>query len=250
MITTTIVTNLLTNMVLLSLQGTVPTNTRAFQEYAFNVMFTHATNMAAKWNLDLPNPITTNMISEFKPSAWEGGAGGDMVLSNRYYFSWLYGGLPNFDDEAYSCLKTQTPDVVANDAILEQWMHATNLLTLPKARQIAERAILSLGVPLNKVNFKEPQEAWQFKYEWKDGKNYSLPYYRFYWNTQKAACTVEVSGIIGRVAYFSFTDYTSTYLWFQKPTNYFEILGLPTNAVFVRRYYTMPGQPQRYELIQ
>jgi hypothetical protein len=32
------------------------------------------------------------------------------------------------------------------------------------------------------------------------------------------------------------------------PTNYLEALGLPAEPMFVRRFFTPPGQPQRYEL--
>ncbi len=103
---------------------------------------------------------------------------------------------------------------------------------------------------VTKPDFKNPKEAHQRKYEWKDGKIYPLPYYQFYWKTEKAACTVDVSGIIGKVAYFHFTDFTSTYLWFQSPTNYFEMLGLPTNAIFVHRIFTPPGKPPKYELCE
>ncbi len=233
-------------MVVLTLNNTIPTNTSAFQNYAFHEMFTHATGMIASWNLDLPRPTTTNAVTTFKAVAYPGGAGGNIVLFNRYFFSWLYGGLPTFNDETYSCLKTQTPDVETNDEVLEEWMRATNLLTMAKAQQIAESAMNSVGLPLDHLGFKKPVLAHQQKYEWKDGKIYPLPYYRFRWETEKDACIVDISGITGKVAYFGFSGYP--YLRFEKPTNYFEMLGLPTDAVFVHRVFTSPGKPPKYEL--
>jgi hypothetical protein len=52
-----IITNLLANMVVLTLHSTIPTNTPAFQEYAFREMFGQSSNMIVSWNLDLPRPI-------------------------------------------------------------------------------------------------------------------------------------------------------------------------------------------------
>jgi hypothetical protein len=204
--------------------------------------------MVTSWNLDLPRPVTTNTVTDFHAVAYPAGASGNIVFNNRYFFSWTAGGIPHFNDETYSCLRVLTPNVETNDGVLEQWMRATNLLTMEKAQQIAESAMLSIGLPTDKLDFKKPIKAHQRKYEWKDGKIYPLPYYQFDWQTEKAACTVDVSGIIGKVVYFDYTDFRGKYLRFQKPTNYFEILDLPTNAVFVHRIFTPHGQPPRYEL--
>ncbi len=235
-------------MVIIGTTGIIHTNTPQFQDYAFQEMFSHATNMITAWNLDLPRPIATNTVTDFKAVPYPAGAGGNIILSNRFYFQWLYGGLPTFNDQTYSCLRTLTPDLDTNNAVLEEWMRATNLLTMEKAQQVAESAMKSVGLPLDKLGFKKPNEAHQRKYEWKDGKIYPLPYYQFYWKTEKAACTVDVSGIIGKVVYFSYTDFKGAYLRFQKPANYFEMLGLPTNAVFVHSTFTLPGKQPIYEL--
>jgi hypothetical protein len=240
------ITNLLANMVVIGTTSIIQTNTQQFQDYAFLEMFSHATNMITSWNLDFPRPIATNAVTDFKAVAYPGGVGGNIVLSNRFYFQWLYGGLPIFNDRTYSSSRISTPDVEKNDAILEQWMNTTNLLTMEKAQQIAESAMKSVGLPLDKLGFKRPKEAHQRKYEWKDGKDYPLPYYQFRWETEEDACTVDVSGITGKVAYFGFSGYP--YLRFEKPTDYFEMLGLPTNAVFVHRTFTPPGKPPLYEL--
>jgi hypothetical protein len=57
-----IITNLLTNMVALTLQGAIPTNTPGFQAYATQVMFTNAQALASKWHLD-ESLVATNRIS-------------------------------------------------------------------------------------------------------------------------------------------------------------------------------------------
>ena len=54
-----IITNLLANMIVLTFQGDVPTNTLAFQEYAFHEMYSSATRTITNWNLDLPRPVTS-----------------------------------------------------------------------------------------------------------------------------------------------------------------------------------------------
>ncbi len=233
-------------MVVLGTSSIIQTNTPQFQDYAFYQMFAHATNMITSWNLDLPRSITTNMVTDFKAVAYPAGVGGNIVFSNRFSFQWLYGGLPIFNDQTNSCLRTLTPDLDADNAVLEEWMHATNLLTMEKAQQIAESAMKSLGLPLNKLGFKKPKEAHQRQYEWKDGKTYPLPYYQFRWETENDSCTVDVSGITGKVVYFGFSGYP--YLRFEKPANYFEMLGLPTNAVFVHRVFMPPGIQPVYQL--
>jgi hypothetical protein len=241
-----IITNLLANMVVLTLHSTIPTNTPAFQEYAFREMFSQSSNMIVSWNLDLPRPITTNMVTDFHADADRLGPQGLITFSNRFIFSWLYSGAPTFNDKPYNIMSALTPDVEMNDAMLEKWMRATNLLTMNKAEKIAEMAIKSVNVSMYKLDFKKPKHKWQRRYEWKDGKVYPLPYYEFRWDTYKGYCEVDVSGITHNVSHFAFLGYP--YLQFQRPTNYFEMLGLPTNAVFVHPFYTPPGQPQRYEL--
>jgi hypothetical protein len=241
-----IITNLLANMVVLTLHSTIPTNTPVFQEYAFREMFGQSSNMIVSWNLDLPCPITTNMVTDFHAAADSLGPQGLIVFSNRFYFSWLYSGVPTFSDKNYDIARALTPDVETNDAVLEEWMHATNLLTMETAQHVAESAMKSIGLPLDKLGFKRPTQAHQRKYEWKDGKIYPLPYYEFRWETDNGYCSVNISGIHSNIVYFFFMGHP--YLQFQKPTNYFEMLGLPTNAVFVHPMFTPPGQPQKYEI--
>jgi hypothetical protein len=188
------------------------------------------------------------MVTDFHAAADSLGPEGIIVFSNRFVFSWLYSGVPTFNDKPYDIARALTPDVETNDAVLEEWMRATNLLTMETAKQIAESAMKSVSVPMEKLGFKKPKEAHQRKYEWKDGKIYPLPYYEFSWDTDESYCSVDVSGIFSRVVHFHFNGYGRSYLKFEKYTNYFEMLGLPTNAVFVHPFYTPPGQPRRYEL--
>jgi hypothetical protein len=242
-----IITNLLANMVVLTLQGTIPTNTPAFQEFAFREMFNQATYMMTKWNLDLPRPITTNMVTAFQAKPNSKWAQGYIEFSNRFTFTWLNYGYPFFRDMPYTIMSAQTPDVKANDAIFEKWMRVTNLLTMQTATTLAETTMKSVGLPLDKLDFNKPKEARQEKYRWTDGKVYPLPYYEFTWDSGKSYCSIHVSGISGKVVFFSYLGYGLPYLKTQTPTNYFQMLGLPTNAVFVR-HLSPPGKPPLYEL--
>lgn len=237
-------TNLLANMVVLTLHGTIPTNTPAFQEYAFSAMYERASVMASNWDLALPKPISTKMVTHFVAEPTQSGIKASIEFSNRFVFSCLYGELPYFVDKQFDITKALTPDVKVNDVILEQMMRATNFLTVEKAQQIADSAMKSVGLPRNKMGFGNPLEIKQQKYQWTDGKIYPLPYYEFYWRTDKGACGIDVSGISSNLARFYCVG---PYLHFEKPTNYLAMLGLPTNAVFVHRL-SPPGKPPLYEL--
>lgn len=247
-----IITNLLANMVLASGIGIIQTNTPAFQEYAFNSMFQQATNLVEKWNLDLPRPVTTNMVTRFMAKASVSGYTGTIVFSNRFSFGWLLGHFSMFGDEPHREIRAKTLDVDTNDALFEQWMQATNLLTMKKARVIAESVMCSVGVPMGTGKFKKPDYQTQMTYDWKDDKKHPMPFYRFRWDTdhrQSYNYEVQVSGITSNVleCYFSIT---SPFLRSPKPTNYFEMLGLPANPVFVRRLsLVIPGQPPAYEVL-
>ena len=250
-----IITNLLTNMVVVGLTGLFPTDYStipAFREYVFNATFQQASNMIVAWNLDLPRPITTNMITKFITRPHLDGPNCTMVFSNRFTFGWGEGKFDQFNDGLYIRERTLSPDVDANDALLEQWMRATNLLTMEKAEQMAESVLHFLGVPSNVQRFSKPQKARQMHYTWKDGKKYPMPYYGFWWETNgfnfgSGRYEIQVSGIISNVVYCSILR-VAPYVKTIRPMDYFELLSVPTNAVFVWRLPSAKGQPPIYEL--
>jgi len=248
-----IITNLLTNMVVVvSSFYTIETNPPSFREYVFHETFNCSSNLIVGWNLDLPRPITTNMVTSFKFAPNLGGISCSITFSNRYDFSWGSGGFDLFHDESYVRERTLSPDVDANDALLEEWMRATNSLTVEKAQHIAESAMQCAGVPMDNVEFRKPAKIKQMMYEWKDGKTYAMPYYGFFWHTNGfpssgGAYHVHVSGIVSNIVeFYCFPNYLKPI----KPTNYFEMLGLPEHPVFVRRLSPLiPGQPPAYEVL-
>jgi hypothetical protein len=72
-------------------------------------------------------------------------------------------------------------------------------------------------------------------------KQYALPFYEFHWESRRATCDIEVFGVTSNVVLFS---YTGPGAGLQVPGNYSNLLGLPTNAVFVVR---LPRPPNTFE---
>jgi hypothetical protein len=246
-----IITNLLANMIVLTFQGDVPTNTLAFQEYAFHEMYSSATRTITNWNLDLPRPVTTNMITYFHAWPYPTGLGGVIVFSNRFAFSWDFSGFPLFGDRQFTSSTFLTDDVETNDFVYEKLMQMPDLLTLQKAQKVAESAMRSAGVPVERRSFREPERKGQWKYTTKEGVVCHIPYYKFHWQSEDGFCTVDVSGITSNVVYFCYTGPTDEpYLRFLKPADYLEMLGLSANTIFVKRRLVSPDTHPTYTLYE
>jgi len=199
-----IITNLLTNMVVVLATGTLSTNYSskpAFHDYVYNATFQEASNLIVAWNLDVARPVTTNMVSFFGTRACADGINGMISFNRRYLFGWGQGKLDYFEDQVYSEQRIVTDNAETNDLILEQWMRATNLLTMEKARVIAESALSSVGIPMDNRKFRAPAQMTQKQYEWKDGKTYPEPLYRFRWDANDIWYNyeIQVSGITSNV---------------------------------------------------
>jgi hypothetical protein len=236
-----IITNLLANMAVVGALHTIQTNTPSFQKYAFHTMVTNAQAVATVWHLD-ESLMTTNQITSYAAFPTPYGIRGNIIFCKRYQFNSDFGWFGQFIDVSNHCMITETDNVETNDAILERWMRATNLLTMGKAQQLAVSSMESIGVPMEKLGFNKPTRSHQRKYEWKDGKIYPLPYYEFEWKTDQHVCRVDVSGINSNIVHFFIVGAS---IRLPTPTNYFEMLGLPHNPVFVRR---LASQPPAYEI--
>jgi hypothetical protein len=234
-------TNLLTNMIVLGLSNIIPTNTPAFKEHALHAMLTNAEYLASQWKLDIPHPFTTNMVTFSQTVAQPPGLTGTIVLSNRYAFAWINGWFAQFADKPNYAMQFETSDETKNRAVLAEWSRETNHLTFKKAQKLAEQSLASVGLTRDKTNFKKPREATQLKFDDK----VPLPYYKFYWKSDKAASSIDVSGITSNIVYFS---NASGLMRIPKPTNYLQMLGLPTNTIFVIRRPRPPPLPPRYEV--
>jgi hypothetical protein len=238
-----IITNLLAGMVVLSQGYEIPTNTPVFQEYAFHSIFTNAQTLGRKWNLD-ENLIAINEVTHFEATATISGALVSIIFDDRYVFGSNGGDCIGFTDRNYDSYMI-SPYVATNADVIREWLLATNTLTMAKARTIAEAAIKAAGIPMNKMQFGAPQKAEQLKGWLNRGDFKWLPYYTFHWESDLGHCYVDVSGLTTNVVRF---DYGGPYMRFETLTNsqvfdgYIQMLGLPTNTVFVKRMFTRPPQ--------
>jgi hypothetical protein len=113
-----IITNLLTNMVLLGSLDIIQTNTPAFQEYAYHAMFTNAQAITAAWHLD-ESLISTNKVTRFEADPTIVGVHGYIEFEKRYHFAYDWGIFSDFTDFQNDIVAAKTPNVKANDAIFE-----------------------------------------------------------------------------------------------------------------------------------
>lgn len=223
-----------------------------FHNYTFTNMFQQATNMAIGWKLDVPMPLTTNAVTYFFSRPTVEGPNGQIVLLDRYSFGWYHGEFEIFEDKNYLLQSAMTDDVDWNDSKYEEWMKATNLLTLPKAQAIAEATMKSFGFPMQAQSFKKPSQTKQMTYTWKDNKTYQMPFYRFRWDGGGSdyKYEVQVSGITSNVlrCFFAQNEGVTHPTNSMHPTNYFQMLELPDHPVFVTKVMNTPDGAAVYEL--
>ena len=211
-----LITNLLTNMVLVMAGHTV-TNTPAFQEYAFHTMFTNAQTVAANWHLD-QSLITTNKVTYCVGAAWPSGMGGIVIFDNRYGFEYQKGVFSGFGDKQFDVNDTLNLEPLSHhlkdrvsfsariskgrDVLINKWLEATNLFSLEKAKSVANEALLSIGIPPGTITLSGHQESYIFM----DESTQLIPYYTFNWQTTNGydRVKIDVSGITGTVAAFQY----------------------------------------------
>jgi hypothetical protein len=243
-----LVSVLLTNMVVLTSGWGIPTNTPALQEYARNTFFAQAQSIAAKWHLDAAS-IATNKITYFRVTPYPSGISGSLTLDNRYNFGFNLGSLTGFSDSSYDSTFLVSDDKRMIKATVKKWLSGTNLLSLAEARKVAEAAVDAANLR-SATGEGTHLEAYQEKYFSKT-EVVPLPYYVFDWVSNNTNLieyvAVEVSGLTGRVAELEtrlFQDRPAI-----TPANYLELLGLPTNTVFVRRKFSeSTNGVQQYEI--
>lgn len=227
-----IITNLLTNMVVLTLHGFIPTNTPALKEYALHVAFTNAESLAVRWHLD-KDLITSNKVSAFSVRASPRQVHANIEFADRYLFGTTTNGFVVFSDETFRAA-AMFPEFMASKELaerygtsLKKWLTATNALTLDGAQRVAESAMRSYGVLTNQMDFVQPKTREQLNLGGRP-----VPYYKFEWASAKGYCKVHVSGIVTNIVHFEFQGPDDLRL--KPPSNYLELLGLPSNTIFVK----------------
>lgn len=211
--------------ILVSMWGVIPTNTIAFQQYALSVMLTQATYFSEKWNLDVPKPITTNEITLFSVTPRTNSWDGTLSVNHRYSFTISDKSFILFRDQCY-----HANTFVGHNDVEDALAQKTNCLTLEKSLALARNAMECIG--LKDYSVAEPSTLKQWKYDSND-VIYPLPLYVIQWESDKGSILTEVSGISSNVAEF-FNATRAKPLEIPLPTNYFALLGLPSNTAFVR----------------
>jgi hypothetical protein len=232
-----IITNLLANIVALSVSGAIPAEGPAFQEYARRAMLTNAQAAACHWRLDT-NLIVADKVTFFEAIPFPEGPTVSIIFDGRYVFRTDQGSSSHFVDR--SSAPGWMPDSTAmatNGAApkwkagsTQRWVGTKSRLTLGRARRIAESAIRAAGVSADGLGFRKPDRAEQLV--WEEGSTkHRLPFYEFEWRRETNLCTVGVSGVSGEMSFFLYEGPRLALRW---PTNYMELLGLPTNTVLVK----------------
>ena len=254
-----LITNLLTNMVLVTSLLSIQTNTPAFSNCVLHKAVADAQFMAAKLHWD-QGVVTTNTITRIRCFPTAHGPTAEIVFNRQYYFEigWerqylafpkghiasenpptvIWGDIARdcsirFMDLSYCWLgysdRQFASNVVSYEWLALQWANASNLLTLEKAEQIAESGIRSIGISMDNMKFKVPDVKEQRTELW-DGAPHSMPYYTFVWKTDKGFCQVDVSGLSSNIAFFRFEGQCPE---LEFSTNLFHLLGISSNTVFV-----------------
>ena len=244
-----LVTNLLTNMVVVHM-GLIQTNTAAFEDYERQTLTSNAQVASEQWHLDT-NFIASNKITDFSAEPRTRGPSGQIIFAGRYKFWNGQAAFFGFADESYCWpeysgrhfIERYAPSNFYSEAaeLVQQWARSTNHLTMKQAEQIAESALRSVNIPINKMRLRAPKVKQQIAWTLRDGTRCLLPYYTFDWKPNALRnqewCKIDVSGISGNIAFFS----CGSILCYQAPTNYLQLLGCSTNTVFVTPI-KKPGQ--------
>lgn len=210
----------------------IATNTPAFEEYAVNLMLEQANKMRTNWNLDIPKPLTIDDIS-FSLQATPYGIWG-IIGTRDGRFDWGFdrNGLQSFSDyKHYPQSFRHHGDEEARLAKVK------SLITANEAGEIAHTALHKLGLNEEQLHLKTKVEVNQYKFEETNGMVYPLPCFNVVWRVKGskqyaaedmefAPITLDISGTTKNVVrYFN----TMRIPQLPMPTNYFQMLNLPTN---------------------
>lgn len=139
--------------------GVIGSITPAFKQYAMSLLLTQATLFNHAWNLDLPDPITTNHITAIYGMPKTNGISASLVLNGRYRWGIADERLENFMD-----LSFYSRTLVGHSEQCEKLAMMTNRLTTNLAVNLARDALTRISIPLTVLEKSEPIVS-QFQYE-------------------------------------------------------------------------------------
>lgn len=213
--------------------GRIAPNTPEFEEYGLNFMLAKANEMRERWNLDIPKPLTVNTVLFQLKATAHGLDGGLGTRDKRYDWAFSRNSVELFRDNKYSpFLLGYKSDELVRLAKIE------SKITSKEAEAIARNALHRLCLTEKQFHLKEPPVVEQHKYEDREDKVHLLPLFKVAWRSEGhpepqgdeseyTPVILDISGITKQVVqYFNVIAYSPRT---SVPTNYFQMLGLPTN---------------------
>ena len=216
----------------------IATNTPAFEDYGKHFMLAQVNDMRDKWHLEIPKKLAVeDLLFHIKPTAF-GIAG--VVETRDIRFRWIFerNAINHFWDLKYAPSSFRYHD--DESAMLAK---LPSIITAKEAEALARNALHKLGLTEELIGIKNTPERHQYKFEESNGTIYELPVFNITWRyngpTRYAAENLEmspvemvISGIITNVVEYSNIEVASPKSVIHRPpmpTNYFQMLGLPTN---------------------
>ena len=205
------------------------TNTPAFEQYAVNLMLKQANQIRESWHLDVSESLSVDNILFWVQATPYGINGGIGTSDSRYNWGFNWGVLDHFDEKQYRPFSFRYKDDASAKLAKIQ-----SKISAKEAEDIARTALHELGLTEKQLHLIEPPEVNQYTFEESNGVVYPLPMFNVGWHVEgftgmsepdSPSVTFDISGITKNVAEY-FNPHTPRV---PLPTNYFQMLGLPTN---------------------
>lgn len=202
-------------------------------------MLNRANVMREKWQLDIPQPLTLDNVYYAVCPTSHGIEGHLMTKDRRFHWVFDRNVLCSFEDREYFA-----PSFRYHDDESARLAKIKSKITAKEAETIARNSLHKLfGLTEKQLHWKRAVEVNQYKFEESDGKVYPLPMFNVEWkyegpvqyaaeNLESIPLYMEISGITTNVAKYEHPEYLSLKSPIPRPpipTNYFQMLGLPTN---------------------
>jgi hypothetical protein len=211
--------------------GQIATNTPAFELYAYPRMLAEVNSMREKWNLPIPNPLTTNNSYITLIAGAYGINGAVSTKDGRFRWNFSDNRMIVFGDTNY-----YPQSFRYHDDESAKLAKVKSKINAKEAEAIARNHLHLLGLTERQLKLTDPPRVNQYKFEEADGTIYPLPVFNIAWhenghdNPYYPGVTFDVSGITKQVV-----EYANLSLQLPPapiPKNYFEMLGVkpPTNT--------------------
>ncbi len=199
-------------------------------------MLAQANEIREKWKLDISKPLTINDILFSLQATPYGIYGSIGTKDGRYDWSFDRNALVSFADCKYYPLLFRYHD--------EESIRLAKIksnINAKEAQRTACEALHQLGLTEKQLDLKENPEVNQYKFQETNGTMYPLPCFNVAWygkkrfkdsNIKNTPVTMDVSGITKTVVQYhnaEFYNLKSKLPRLPAPTNYFQMLDLPTN---------------------